>query len=399
MGYWKDVFVDENVPAWSIEIGERHRKDLGDIDALAKSIDEVGLLQPLVVVDTGRKDGGGVAIYWLVAGHRRLQALMKLRREKKRENDNVPVRVARELTDAVELLRAERDENTCRKDFTPTEAVAIGRDLEGLEKAKAKERKSRPGRARADKLSAQDKGRVRDKVAGAVGMSGTNYAKAKRVVEAAEADPGRFGDLAEGMDKSGSVHQAHEEMKRRQRRNACSAAGLERMRELNAEGKTTDQIRRALMDEDFAVAERKFIKALEAIRKDPATASAAATVGERTKALGAATECLNLLRRIGQSNPSRARAFQIVTDWIRSNGGADDEAEDEGGAADDRRAERAWKKKLARNAVGGRREMIALVRECIDILKKPEVGRQTTLALDHLWKVEQTLLHQAAEEG
>jgi transcriptional regulator with XRE-family HTH domain len=36
-------------------------------------------------------------------------------------------------------------------------------------------------------------------------------------------------------------------------------------------------------------------------------------------------------------------------------------------------------------------EALPLIEECIDILKKPEVGRQTTLALDHLWRVQQML--------
>jgi len=32
-----------------IRIGERHRKDMGDIEGLARSIDEIGLLHPVVV--------------------------------------------------------------------------------------------------------------------------------------------------------------------------------------------------------------------------------------------------------------------------------------------------------------------------------------------------------------
>ena len=47
-----------------IQIGERHRKDMGDIEGLARSIDEIGLLHPVVV----RPDG------ILVAGERRFWA-------------------------------------------------------------------------------------------------------------------------------------------------------------------------------------------------------------------------------------------------------------------------------------------------------------------------------------
>ncbi len=37
----------------SLHVGRRHRADLGDIDALAASIERDGLLQPLTVSPTG----------------------------------------------------------------------------------------------------------------------------------------------------------------------------------------------------------------------------------------------------------------------------------------------------------------------------------------------------------
>lgn len=47
-----------------ISIGKRHRRDLGDIDALAASIRDIGLLNPITVDERGR----------LLAGARRLAA-------------------------------------------------------------------------------------------------------------------------------------------------------------------------------------------------------------------------------------------------------------------------------------------------------------------------------------
>lgn len=47
-----------------IIVGERFRKDIGDIDALAESIKEVGMLQPIVIDASGH----------LIAGYRRLLA-------------------------------------------------------------------------------------------------------------------------------------------------------------------------------------------------------------------------------------------------------------------------------------------------------------------------------------
>jgi len=52
----------------SITVGERIRKEFGDIDALAASIDELGLLHP-IVIDKHHK---------LLAGERRLRAAQRL---------------------------------------------------------------------------------------------------------------------------------------------------------------------------------------------------------------------------------------------------------------------------------------------------------------------------------
>lgn len=51
-----------------IKIGPRLRKEFGDIDALAKSIKDFGLLQPIVITNDK----------WLVAGERRLRAVKSL---------------------------------------------------------------------------------------------------------------------------------------------------------------------------------------------------------------------------------------------------------------------------------------------------------------------------------
>ena len=52
------------LPLDAIHVGERHRRDLGDIDALAANIQRVGLLQPIVVTPDG----------FLLCGERRLRA-------------------------------------------------------------------------------------------------------------------------------------------------------------------------------------------------------------------------------------------------------------------------------------------------------------------------------------
>ena len=44
------------LPVSDIDTGERYRKDMGDLPALAASIEAVGLLHPIVVM--GKPDGG-----------------------------------------------------------------------------------------------------------------------------------------------------------------------------------------------------------------------------------------------------------------------------------------------------------------------------------------------------
>jgi ParB family transcriptional regulator, chromosome partitioning protein len=56
------------MPIDAIKVGKRHRQDLGDIEALAKSIAANGLLHPITVDATGN----------LLAGARRLAACKQL---------------------------------------------------------------------------------------------------------------------------------------------------------------------------------------------------------------------------------------------------------------------------------------------------------------------------------
>jgi ParB-like chromosome segregation protein Spo0J len=180
----------------------RARKDMGDIAALAASIESVGLLQP-VVVDKNHR---------LIAGHRRIKALQTL------NCDEVEVRVVAGLDDAVQALTAERDENTCREAFKPSEATSLGERLEALERERAKERReatqAKPGhRIGDDILSAPiGKGSTRDIVGKAVGMSGMSYTRAKAVVNAAKKEPEKFGALVEEMDRTGKVSTAYNKL-------------------------------------------------------------------------------------------------------------------------------------------------------------------------------------------
>ncbi len=65
-------------------------------------------------------------------------------------------------------MKAERDENTCRKDFAPTEAVAHGERLEKMLKPEAEARK-KAGQAPSGKLP--EGCDTRDAVGSAIGVA------------------------------------------------------------------------------------------------------------------------------------------------------------------------------------------------------------------------------------
>jgi ParB family chromosome partitioning protein len=94
----------------SIIITDRTRKDLGNIDSLAESISSVGLMQPIVINENNE----------LVDGQRRIKAYTQLGRTE------IPFfRVNLE-----QIVLGEFHANSNRKDFTPSERVAISKAVE-----------------------------------------------------------------------------------------------------------------------------------------------------------------------------------------------------------------------------------------------------------------------------
>lgn len=115
-----------------IQIGYRYRKDLGDLKPLSASIEEVGLLHPVVVTPAGR----------LIAGQRRLEACRGL------GWTDIPVTVV----DLLQAARGEAHENFVRKDLLPSEIVALKRAIEPLERRDARNRQG----TRVDLATAPD---------------------------------------------------------------------------------------------------------------------------------------------------------------------------------------------------------------------------------------------------
>ena len=196
-----------------ITIGKRHRKDLGDVPALAASIEAIGLLHPVVL----RPDKT------LIVGGRRIAAYKHLGRDK------IPANIARNLTELADLLRAEQDENTCRKDFLPSEAAAMFKDTlpiaEDLAKAEQaagqKTGASKGGKTagRGRPIASREtfpKGKQDEsKRAAAIaskptGKSHKTNTKALAVME--QGTP----ELAAEMDKTGKVDRAYRKLKAEQ---------------------------------------------------------------------------------------------------------------------------------------------------------------------------------------
>jgi N6-adenosine-specific RNA methylase IME4 len=183
------------MPIADIVIGKRHRREMRDIAGLAATIADVGLFHPIVVNESNE----------LIAGERRIRAFQLLGR------DTIPVTIV----SLAEIVRGEFVENTERADFTLSEAVSIKRALEPLEKAAAKERQ-RESKGRGKKggqVAPPFKGRAADKAAKATGMARRTLEKAEAIVDAAEAEPEKYGKLLADMDRSGRANGTYRRLK------------------------------------------------------------------------------------------------------------------------------------------------------------------------------------------
>ncbi|MHB8413906.1 MAG: DNA methyltransferase [Acidiferrobacteraceae bacterium] len=109
----------EIVPLDKIHWNKRYREDLGDIDSLAESMQEKGVLQPITITPD----------YELLAGERRVTAARKAGLVE------IPALV-RSKEDAIDAREIELMENVLRKDFTWSERCALEQEIDRLYKEK-----------------------------------------------------------------------------------------------------------------------------------------------------------------------------------------------------------------------------------------------------------------------
>lgn len=167
-----------DVPCDAIRIGQRHRKDMGELEVLAASIATEGLLQPIGVTEDNE----------LVFGERRLRAVQEVLRR-----GTIPARVVRVRS----ITAGEYAENEIRKDFTLSERDAIRRAVQ----TQIPERRGWQNPDNCPELKGEETRQIAARKAGF-----SNYKAAERVAKVV--DQGA-AELVEAMDSCDvSIHAA-----------------------------------------------------------------------------------------------------------------------------------------------------------------------------------------------
>ena len=149
-----------------IKVGDRIRKDIGDLEDLIQTIEHVGLLQPIGITPD----------YKLVFGERRLRVYRDVL-----NRSTIPCRVV----DVPSIVLGEIHETLIRKDFTPSELVAVVQTL----------RSFTHGGDRRSSCTDDDETFTLQEAARKVGWSRDTYYRALTVVE--KGTP----ELQEAMDR------------------------------------------------------------------------------------------------------------------------------------------------------------------------------------------------------
>ena len=190
-------------------VGDRIRKDFGDIQELADDISENGLINPPVV----NKE------YQLLAGERRLRACKLL------GWPQIEVRMM-DTRDAEHELNIEISENDVRKGFTKSERVDYIKRLLRIEQAKAKERQG-------ERTSAPNNAEVKrsdEATAAQFDMSATTMRRELFIADNADLlDPADFADWDEGRLSTNKAFQrikAAQEQAERERDEARKEASM-----------------------------------------------------------------------------------------------------------------------------------------------------------------------------
>lgn len=171
-----------------IRVGERHRKNMHDLNRLAASIREQGLLQAVGITEE----------YELVFGERRLAACRDILGWEA---------IEAQVVNVTSLVEGEFHENEMREDFTPEERVYIGRAIEVVI---GKRQGQRTDLEHVENIPQVVGEKSRTIAAGRAGFGNDRtYRQAKEIVEAAEKNPEKYSDVLDQMNRTGKVGGAH----------------------------------------------------------------------------------------------------------------------------------------------------------------------------------------------
>jgi len=165
------------------------KRDQGDISGLAQSIKENGLLQLPIVNQKGE----------LIIGGRRLEAV-KLLKMKEMPCIEVPTK------DRDDEFRKALAENVQRKNFSPSEMVALAKQLRPQIELKRKR-----GRPKKGVKFTPFREKAREIVASQLNTSWRTLEKAEEIIASKDKD------LIDKMDKDGKVDAVYKKLKKKQR--------------------------------------------------------------------------------------------------------------------------------------------------------------------------------------
>lgn len=213
-----------------VSVGDRIRKDMGDLKELSEDIAKNGLINPPVVTPD----------FELIAGERRLEAMKKLGYKQ------VEVRIMK-VEDAEHKLNLEINENENRKDFNKSERIEYARQLERIERVKASQRE-KAGVAIDPSLNS-DKGRTDEIVAKKLGIGGKDtYRKEKYIAD--NADP---ETLEQWNNEEISTHKAYTKVKELEKQLEESTAANKRLADkvIELEQREPEIIEKEVVPEDY----------------------------------------------------------------------------------------------------------------------------------------------------
>ena len=213
-----------------VSVGDRIRKDMGDLKELSDDIAKNGLINPPVVTPD----------FELIAGERRLEAMKKLGYKQ------IEVRIMK-VEDAEHKLNLEINENENRKDFNKSERIEYARQLERIERVKASQRE-KAGVA-IDPSQNSDRGRTDDIVAEKLGIgSRDTYRKEKYIAD--NADP---ETLEQWNKEEISTHKAYTKVKELEKELEESTAANKRLADklVELEQREPEVIEKKVVPDDY----------------------------------------------------------------------------------------------------------------------------------------------------